>query len=84
MKTDIESALELEKRIHLFINIHIIPYITKKGYSDQAWINFWQLLGDGGLWIHVCAGHIKKSIRKKDLVAEANRVCQRGLLRMGD
>lgn len=36
MKTDIESALELEKRIQLFINIHIIPYITKKGYSDQA------------------------------------------------
>lgn len=36
MLTDMESALELEKRIQLFINTYIIPYITQKNYSDQA------------------------------------------------
>lgn len=48
MKTDIESALELEKRIQLFINIHIIPYITKRGYSDQAVDKLLAVIGGWG------------------------------------
>lgn len=36
MLVDMESALELERRIQQFINTHIITYITSKNYSDQA------------------------------------------------
>jgi len=36
MAGNLASALEVEKRIQLFINRDIIPYITEKGYSDQA------------------------------------------------
>jgi len=36
MMTDMEKALELEKRIQFFIIEHIIPLIKEKGYSDPA------------------------------------------------
>jgi 4-hydroxy-tetrahydrodipicolinate synthase len=36
MLTDLEKALELETRIQLFMNQHIVPFIKEKGYSNQA------------------------------------------------
>lgn len=45
MLTDMESALELQKRIQLFINQYIIPYITEKKYSDQAVDKFMASIG---------------------------------------
>lgn len=36
MKTDPDSALELETRIRRFMGDHIIPFITREGYSNQA------------------------------------------------
>jgi 4-hydroxy-tetrahydrodipicolinate synthase len=34
--SDIDEALELQSRIQLFMNRYIVPYITEKGYSNQA------------------------------------------------
>lgn len=36
MQTDMDSALELQSRIQLFITQHIIPLITEEKYSDPA------------------------------------------------
>lgn len=36
MLDDREGAMELQQRIQIFIVDYIIPYITKKNYSDQA------------------------------------------------
>ncbi len=36
MKTDLEGALELEKKIQKFNSNYILPFITKGGYSNQA------------------------------------------------
>jgi len=45
MLTDIPSALELQTRIQSFIINYIIPYITEKGYSDQAVDKFMAAIG---------------------------------------
>lgn len=45
MLTDMPAALELEKRIQLFIYDHIIPYITEKKYSDPAIDKFLAAIG---------------------------------------
>ncbi|TAN16869.1 MAG: dihydrodipicolinate synthase family protein [Chitinophagaceae bacterium] len=45
MNSDIEKALELEKRIQLFINNNIIPYITEKNFSSQAIDKFLAAIG---------------------------------------
>jgi dihydrodipicolinate synthase/N-acetylneuraminate lyase len=50
MKEDIESALELESRIQLFMNKYIVPFITEKKYSNQAVDKF--LAAVGG-WISI-------------------------------
>lgn len=36
MKTDVDKALELEKRIQRFMEQHIVPYIRDEFYSNQA------------------------------------------------
>jgi hypothetical protein len=36
MLTDLPRALNLEKWIQLFMSQHIQPYISTKGYSNQA------------------------------------------------
>ena len=36
MLTDMEKAMELEKRIQLFIIERIVPFIKEKGYSDPS------------------------------------------------
>lgn len=36
IKTDLEAALELESRIHVFLEKHITPYISELHYSNQA------------------------------------------------
>jgi hypothetical protein len=36
MQLDIESALELQDRIHFFLRQHIFPLITEEKYSDPA------------------------------------------------
>jgi 4-hydroxy-tetrahydrodipicolinate synthase len=36
MKDDMDAAFELQSRIQLFMNKHIVPYITEKKYSNQA------------------------------------------------
>lgn len=45
MITDLETAIELEKRIQFFMNRHIIPYITERKYSDQAVDKFLAAIG---------------------------------------
>jgi 4-hydroxy-tetrahydrodipicolinate synthase len=45
MFDDMEAALELQGRIQAFIFNHIIPYITEKGYSDQAVDKFLAAIG---------------------------------------
>ena len=45
MLTDIDSALELEQRIQSFIVGHIVPYITRQRYSDQAVDKFMAFIG---------------------------------------
>ena len=46
MVTDIESALEIEKRIQIFMNKCIMPYIDKQNYSNQAIDKFLAAIGD--------------------------------------
>ncbi|MES2371474.1 MAG: dihydrodipicolinate synthase family protein [Bacteroidota bacterium] len=36
MLTDMEKALELESRIRIFMQDHIVPFIREKNYSNQA------------------------------------------------
>jgi dihydrodipicolinate synthase/N-acetylneuraminate lyase len=36
MRTDMNKALELEKRIQLFMDGYIVPYINEQGFSNQA------------------------------------------------
>ncbi|MFT3824188.1 MAG: dihydrodipicolinate synthase family protein [Chitinophagaceae bacterium] len=36
MGTDMEQALELQRRIQQFMNTCIVPYITQQGYANQA------------------------------------------------
>ncbi|MGN6510118.1 MAG: dihydrodipicolinate synthase family protein [Chitinophaga sp.] len=45
MQTDMTSALELEARIQRFMNEQIVPYITQKGYSNQAVDKFLAAVG---------------------------------------
>lgn len=45
MKTDMPSALELEKRILLFMERHIRPYITGRGYSNHSVDKFMAAVG---------------------------------------
>ncbi|MBO9151291.1 dihydrodipicolinate synthase family protein [Chitinophaga sp. GCM10012297] len=45
MQTDMEGALELESRIQRFMNEQIVPYITQKGYSNQAVDKFLAAVG---------------------------------------
>lgn len=45
MKTDMPSALELEKRILLFMEGHIRPYITGQGYSNHSVDKFMAAVG---------------------------------------
>lgn len=50
MQTNMESALELEKRIQLFITKYIVPFMVDKGCSDTAVDKF--LAATGG-WADV-------------------------------
>ena len=45
MHSDLHKALELESRIQLFMNQYIVPYITVKGYSNQAVDKFLAAVG---------------------------------------
>jgi 4-hydroxy-tetrahydrodipicolinate synthase len=45
MLADIDKALELEKRIRLFMNQYIVPYIKEQGYSNQAADKFLAAIG---------------------------------------
>ena len=36
MKADLPAALEIEQRIRSFFDLHILPFITEQGYSNQA------------------------------------------------
>lgn len=45
MFTDMAAALEMQERIQQFIVQYIIPYITEKGYSDQAVDKFMAAIG---------------------------------------
>lgn len=45
MLTDMPVALELEKRIQLFMSNHVVPYITEKKYSDPAIDKFLAAIG---------------------------------------
>lgn len=45
MQTDMEAALEKEVRIQRFMNEAIVPYITLKGYSNQAVDKFLAAIG---------------------------------------
>lgn len=45
MHTDMEAALELEGRIQQFMTEQIVPYITGKGYSNQAVDKFLAAIG---------------------------------------
>jgi 4-hydroxy-tetrahydrodipicolinate synthase len=36
MKDDMEGALEMQSRIQLFMNDHIVPFIKEQRYSNQA------------------------------------------------
>ncbi|QKJ32630.1 dihydrodipicolinate synthase family protein [Mucilaginibacter mali] len=45
MLTDMDKALEMQGRIQEFIFKYIIPYITEKGYSDQAIDKFLAAIG---------------------------------------
>lgn len=45
MKSDMRSALELQSRIQLFMQECIMPFITVRGYSNQAVDKFMALVG---------------------------------------
>ncbi|HWJ28300.1 MAG TPA: hypothetical protein VNS32_17275, partial [Flavisolibacter sp.] len=45
MKKDMEAALELERRIQLFMSQYIVPFITEKKYSNQAVDKFMAVVG---------------------------------------
>lgn len=45
MQNDMEAALELETRIQRFMNEQIVPYITQRGYSNQAVDKFLAAIG---------------------------------------
>ena len=45
MKTDMPAALELQSRIQLFMNDHIVPFIRDKKYSNQAADKFMAAVG---------------------------------------
>ena len=36
IQVDLESALELESRINLFVEQHVLPFITRQHFSNQA------------------------------------------------
>ncbi|MBN1541906.1 dihydrodipicolinate synthase family protein [candidate division KSB1 bacterium] len=45
MRSDMKTALEWEKRIRLFLNECILPYIVRHGYSNQAADKFMAAVG---------------------------------------
>jgi dihydrodipicolinate synthase/N-acetylneuraminate lyase len=50
IKADMPSALELQSRIQLFMRECIVPFITARGYSNQAVDKFMAALGG---WTHI-------------------------------
>ena len=50
MKDDMESALEIQSRIQLFMNDWIVPFIRDKGYSNPAADNFMAAVGG---WMNI-------------------------------
>ena len=50
MKADMKSALELQSRIQLFMETCIVPFITTKGYSNQAVDKFMAVVGG---WVDI-------------------------------
>jgi 4-hydroxy-tetrahydrodipicolinate synthase len=52
MKGDMKAALELEKRIQLFMNKFIVPYIQERKYSNQAVDKFLAVVGG---WMPITA-----------------------------
>ncbi len=59
MHVSTENALEVEKRIQLFITKYIVPFMDDRGYSDPA--------VDGLILVPVYDGLINGSVRKKCL-----------------
>ena len=51
IKADMKSALELQSRIQLFMETCIVPFITARGYSNQAVDKFMAVVG-GWMNIH--------------------------------
>jgi len=50
MKEDMESALEMQARIQLFMNDYIVPFIRDKKYSNQAADKFMAAVGG---WMNI-------------------------------
>jgi 4-hydroxy-tetrahydrodipicolinate synthase len=46
MQTDLPAAMETEKRIRMFMDEHIAPFITKQGYCNGACDRLLALIGD--------------------------------------